>query len=442
VLYFLGQSVIPEPDVTINRVTQWDDLGHPDESYVTGITLDVDTGGVDRTIIFERDFLGLTQEIATKIVNTDGRHKVKFSWSALPCHKVRIRPNDDCKAWILYKADWIALPEPPRIAGWDIHFEADGDQYYTGLDLFCDTNGQEKQIQVTVDGAILTNPYTSEAFWRVTANGRQWKHLTFLAGRGHVFHFIATDANPGLLYKHKWYTDPEPSEQSNWNQNFSAWGITADKWLKAIVFEADTFGANKTVRVEVDGTLADTLTVNCNGRLVQQLTLSEQKLGRIWRIYPADGNPGRLYSAVPIFDVEPYKLDKWETQEQTHGMTGLFSPLEAQVTLKSTTPVTLRLFTHVNEDGTIISDDYTIPSTEGAKLMKFVPFLARKGWLVKYYFFSTADFFLYKEESHVRVQPWGSEQDVRRQMWGNDDLDATRSMTQATLAAARAGGSA
>jgi hypothetical protein len=441
-LYFLGQSVIPEPDVTINRVTQWDDLGHPDESYVTGITLDCDTGDQDRTIIFERDFAGLTTTIATRTVRTNGRHKVKFSWDALPCHKVRIRPDDDCIAWILYKADWIALPEPPRIAGWDIHFEADGDQYYTGLDLYCTTEGLEKQIEVSVDGQVLTNPYTLEAFWRITANGRRWLHLTFLADRGHVFHFRAIDQNPGLLYSHKWWTDPEPSEQFNWNQNFSAWGITADKWLKAIVFEADTFGAPKTVHVEVDGTLADTLTVQTNGRLVQQLTLATQKLGRIWRIYPVDGNPGRLYSAVPIFDVEPYKLNRWETQEQTHGIPGFKSVHEAQVTLKSTTPVNLRVYTYVNQLGTILTDDYTIPSTGDVKDMRFVPFFAKKGVLHKYLFTAAADFFLYREESHVVVQPWGAADTVLRQMWGNDDLDATRGMTQATLAAARAGGSA
>jgi len=444
VLYFLGQSHILEPDVTVNRVTQWDDLGHPDESYVTGITLDVDTGGEDRTIIFERDFLGLTSELDTKTVNTNGRHKVKFTWDALPAHKVRIRPNDDCKAWILYKADWIALPEPPRIAGWDIHFEADGDQYYTGLDLYCDTGGAEKQIEVTVDGVVLTNPYTLEAFWRLTANGRRWLHMTFLAGRGHVFHFRALDANVGLLYTHKWHTEPEPSEQSNWNQNFSAWGTQADKWLKAIVFEADTFGANKQVRVEVDGTLADTLTVNCNGRLVQQLTLSTQKLGRIWRIYPADGNPGRLYTAVPLFDVEPYKLNRWETQETNHGVPSFQSVLEANITIKSTAVVTLRLFWHVNQGGsqpaTVFFEDYFIPSTNDQKNTRFVPFGVNKGILYKYLFTSPADFFLYQEESHVLVQPWGNPQTVKVQPFGNDDVDITRNMIVPQLAAARSGG--
>src|SRR5204863_8114540 len=164
---------------------------HPDETYVTGITFDCDTQGVDRTIILERDFNGVVSTMATLTVNTGARRKIKFSffdpttghgWQA---NKVRIRPNDDCKAWILYKADWIRVNEPPRIARWDIHFEAEGDQYYTGLDLYCDTNAQEKQIVVEVDNQILINPYTGEAFWRVTTHERRWFHLTLPWGGRH-----------------------------------------------------------------------------------------------------------------------------------------------------------------------------------------------------------------------------------------------------------------
>ncbi len=438
--YFLGQSFLLEPDQTLNRVTQWDDLGHPDEKYVMGVTFDVDTGNVARTILIEKDLNGLTSLITTLTVQSDGRHKFQFSWAGTQAHKVRVRPNDDCKAWILYSADWIKQNEPPRIATWDIFFEAAGDQYYTGLDLFCDTSNQEKQIQVQVDGVTLINPYTLEAFWRITANGRSWKHLTFLAGRGHVFHFTAIDANPGLLYSHKWYLDPEPTELSNFDQNFSAWGTTADKYLKAIIFEVDTFGVNKSVRVEVDGTLADTLTINTSGRLVQQISLTTQKLGRIWRIYPADGNPGRLYSAVPIFDVEPYALSHWSTQQTDHDLTGFQVPIDAQITLKSTADVILTLSTYVNQKGTIVTDVYSIPSTGGVKDKRYVPFAARKGVLFLYDFVSTAAFYLYQEESSVQIQPWGSEQLIVVRPFGNDDADRTRNMITPTLAAARSGG--
>jgi hypothetical protein len=440
VLYFLGQSIIPEPDVTINRVTQWDDLGHPDESYVTGITLDCDTGGESYLVHVERDWDGATSLISDITVTCDGRHKRKFSWAALPANKVRLRPENACKAWILYKADWISVPEPPRIALWDIHFEADGDQYYTGLDLYCDTAGLEKRIEVYVDNVRLTNTLAGLTYWPITTSWRQWVHLTLPWGRGHVFHFIATDANPGLLYKHKWWVDAEPSEQANWNQNFSVLGSRADKWMKAIIFECDTFNVAKSVEVQVDGVTVETLQVLANGRKVVQIALTEQKLGRVWRMFPVDGNPGRLYSAQPVFDEEPLKLDRWETQELDFDQIGFQLPLSAMVTLKSTEDVTLRLTTYVNQLGTVLYEDYVIPATGGIKDKRFVPFKARKGVLFKFLLTSADPFWLYQEESSVTVQPWGGEGPFVAHPFGNADADRTRQMTISALAAARSGG--
>lgn len=440
--YFLGQSIIPEPDVTINRVTQWDDLGHPDESYVTGITLDCDTGGDAFVVHCERDWAGMTSLIQTITVTCEGRHKRKFSWAALPANKVRLRPENDCLAWILYKADWISVPEPPRISKWDIHFEAEGDQYYTGLDLYCDTNGLEKRIAITVDNVALQNTHggLNLAYWPITTVGRQWVHLTLPWGRGHVFHFTATDENPGLLYKHVWHTEAEPAEQANWNQPFTLFGTRADKWLKAVVFECDTFGVAKSVQVELDGVSVETLQVVANGRKVVQLALTEQKLGRVCRLYPMDGNPGRLYTAQPVFDEEPFKLDRWETQETDFDLPGFHVPIDAQITLKSTKPVTLRLSQYVNQTGTVLSEDYEIPSTDGIKDKRYVPFKARKGVLTKFLFFADTDFYLYEEESTVQILPWGSDRPIFWRGFGNEGADRTRSMTISSLAAARTGG--
>lgn len=440
-IFFLGQSTILEPDVTINRMTQWDDLGHADESYVTGVTFDVDTFNQTRTIIIESDFNGLINTIATLSVLTNGRRKVKFSWAAAQCHKVRIRPSDECLAWILYRADWIRLPEPPRIAGWDIHYEAKGDQYYTGLDIYCDTGGQEKRIAVFVDEVQLTNDLAGGLlYWPITSVGRQWIHLTLPWGRGHVFRFRALDTNPGLLYSHRWYLDPEPSEQANWNQNFSIHGTLADKWFKGFLFEVDTFDQAKTVTIEIDGTVRETLGVRTNGRKVVHMALSQQYLGRVLRVFPTDGNPSRPYTIQPIFDVEPYELARWETQETNFDIPGFFIPIEAQITLRSTAAVTLTIYTYVNQSGTIVSDSYTIPSTSGVKDMRFVPFQPRKGVLVKFVLESTAAFHLHQEESAVLIQPFVGGDPILARPFGNDDQDRTRNMTVASLAAARSGG--
>ena len=441
-LYQFGTSISRQPETTINRVTPWDDLGHPDEAYLMGVTLDADTGGLPRTIHIERDWAGAVTTVATLTITHVGRHKLKYSWPALPANQVRIRPDDDCGPWQLYRADWIAQPEPPRISKWDIHFENAWDQYLTGLDLYCDTAGLTKVIVVEVDGVPVVDPATGDPFYPVSTSGRGVVHLTLPTVpplRGHVLRFYATDDNQGLLYDHRWHTAPEPSEQHNWNQPFTILGTQADKYLKAVIYEVDTFGQDKTVRIEADGVEVATQVVNTSGRKVVQLALP-QVLGRVWRILPVDGHPSRLYSLRPVFDEEPFALDRWETQETDHDLGGFQTLVQAQVTLKSTSDVLLTITTHINQIGTTQTDQYTIPATGGDKQMRFVPFVARKGVLFKYVFSAAAPFWLYQEESHVLIQPWSGGDPVRVRPWGNDDADRTRAMVNATLAAQTSGG--
>lgn len=437
-LYQLGIAATMQPDLTNTRVTNWDDLNYSDETWVTGVTLDCDTGGQPKGILIEGDFNGTRFLIASFTVTSSNRHKLKFSWPAVSANMVRIRPDPaDCVPWLLYRADWIYVEEPPRISKWDIHFENSWDQYYTGLDLYCDTAGSEKRIEVYVDEVRLVNQLAGGlTYWPVQTSGRQVVHLTLPWGRGHVFRFKAIDDNPGLLYTHRWHLQEEPSEQANWNQNFSTLGTHADKWLKAIIFECDTFGQDKTVSVEVDGSTVETLTVNTTGRKVVQLALPTQHLGRVWRMFPTDAHPGRLYSAEPIFDEEPFQLDRWETQETNHGLAGWFYPLYGHVTLKSTADVTLRTVVQHNQTGGQTTHDYVIPSTGGQKQRRFLQgFVAGKGVLIKYILTSAIPFWLYRDETVIVIQPWGAYQSITVQPFGNDDQDPARPMTHAVLAA-------
>jgi hypothetical protein len=447
-IYQLGYAVTPQPEITKQRATNWDDLGSSDEIWVTGVTLDVDTNGETRSIIVERDFNSIRDVVATLSVVANGRHKVKYSWAGVPAHQIRIRPTDDlCEFWMLYRVDWIFQAEPPRISKWDVHFENAWDQYYTGLDLYCDTLGMTKQVEVWVDQTRLTNPATGLTYFPVTANGRRVVHLTLPWGRGHVFRFVAIDTYPGLLYSHRWHMEEEPSEQANWNQNFSILGSRVDKWLKAIVFECDTFNQVKSVSIEADGVVVETLSIQANGRKVVQKALTVQQLGRVWRMFPSDAFPGRLYSAQPIFDEEPFQLDRWETQETNHGLAGWFTPLYGHLVLKSTLPVTLTTIVQHNQPRAGSSahrttSAYVIPATGGVKASHFQSFSAGKGVLIRYILTSDAPFWLYRAETVVVIQPWGAVAAITVKPFGDDDMDETRALRQSVLAAERAGGSA
>lgn len=432
-LFLVGASIIPQPDLTVNRVTQWEDLSHPDEVYLTGLTLDVDTGNVARQFFVEYDLEGQHLQLGPFTVQAANRHKFKFSWPAVKAHLVRIRPIGDCLAWILYRADWIFDPEPPRIAGWDINHENPWDAYITGFDLECNTFGQTKTIQFWLDQSLIQT-------YPVTASGRRVVHCTVQPPRrGHVLRFVATDAHPGLLYAHRWHFDQEPSEQTNWNQNFTIAGALPDKYLKGILLECDTFGQTKTVTLEVDGVVVETLAVNTPDRRVTEFSFP-QHLGRVFRLLPVDNFPGRLYSHQWIFDQEPLKLTRWETQELDHDIPGFQTLLFAQLTLKSATPVRLTVTVHTDQTGRRQDLSLEIPSTGGVKQKRFVPVPALKGVLFKYVLTATEAFWLYREESQVILQPWGAERPITVRPFGNDDLDRTRGMVNAQIAAAQSGG--
>lgn len=184
-----------------------------------------------------------------------------------------------------------------------------------------------------------------------------------------------------------------------------------------------------------------TLTVNTTGRTVVQLALSQQFLGRVWRMFPVDSNPGRLYSAEPIFDEEPWCLTRWESQETNHGIPGWFYPLYAHITIKSSADVTLTVLMQYNQVGGTAQNSYVIPATGNQKQRRFLPgFVAGKGVLIKYILTSPTPFWLYRDETTVAIQPWGAYQSIVVSPFGNDDLDPTRPMTHAVLAAEASGG--
>lgn len=436
-LYATGVAVAPQPDQVLKRATTWESF--PTEQYFWGLTLVADTGNEPITCVVEYTQGNNISIAATIVLQANGRRLLQFSWPAVKSDQIRIRSiTEDCGFWMLFKIDWIKTPEPPRIAGWDSGFENLSDSYYTGLDLEVDTFGREKQVEVMVDGVVITNPATGGTLFPMTANGRRVIHLTFGPARGHIYRFYAMDQNPGLLYSRHWHIDEEPSEQHNWNQNFTIGNTLTDKAVKGVLLECDTFGVNKTVRIEGDNGLITTLTVNTSGRLVQHFAFP-QTIARVVRILPTDHNPGRLYSAQWIFDEEPLQLQRWETQLVDHGLQGYHVLFAAQISLKCAVDIVLTVDAYNNDGVLVSSTPYTLPSTGGLKQKLYVEFQAFKGVLWKYTFtpsVGTTGFWLYREESSVLVLPWGASVPLTRQPFGSDDLDKVRGMGSASGIAA------
>jgi hypothetical protein len=249
---------------------------------------------------------------------------------------------------------------------------------------------------------------------------------------------------PWIRYKIEWLSDPEPPRVTGWDSNWLPFGTAADKWLKGILLEADTFNVAKTVVLDIDQSLAvvNLGSVTFNGRGIQHFAFAKQR-GRLFRLRATDANFGKLYKWQPIFDEEPLQLTRWQTQERPHeGMSGKWQkPLEAWISLRSSGIVTLQITAFGASGATLNTSSYTIPSTAGAKQKVRVPLNAAKGLLFEYLFTASAGFWLYKEESELLVEDWNSGQS----QWvplpaSNDDLDPARQMGSAQVAAQTPGG--
>lgn len=250
---------------------------------------------------------------------------------------------------------------------------------------------------------------------------------------------VPANAVPVYVYKGGISFIPLPDEVEQRVTDWEAAGRLTDKYVKGIVLECDTFGNAKSVEVQADGvTQGSPLSVNASGQQVLQFSFPQFR-GRVLRLRPADEVRWILYRHSWIFDEEPLSLTRWESQELALGAVGWKSPIYGHITILSTAAVTLTVVAH-RQDGTSVTNPYTLPSTAGSKRTLFLGFDAMKGVLFKFTFTSAAAFYLYREETILQVHNWTTNQSHEIKPFGNDDLDLVRSMQDASLTAARGGG--
>lgn len=317
-----------------------------------------------------------------------------------------------------------------------------GEGYVWGVLITCDTGNAARSVLVEYtdnNGAI-----TTAATLSVTADGRKKLPFSFAAVLAQQIRLRPTGSClPWIRWKIEWLSDPEPPRLAGWDSNWLNLGTYADKWLKGYLIEADTFNVAKTVVVDIDQALVqDTRALTFNGRGIQHISFAKLR-GRLFRLRSTDANFGKFYRWQPIFDEEPLALTRWQTEERPHeGLEGRWQkPLEAFISIRSSGTVTLQI-TSVGHAGTLsVVSTYTLATTGGAKQKIRLPLNATKGMLFEYLFTAAAGFWLYKEESEILVEDWSS----GAARWcplpaSNDDLDPSRQMGNAAVAAATPGG--
>lgn len=318
-------------------------------------------------------------------------------------------------------------------------------------DLVLDLNlqGASASIQTYLNAETATNPAqvaTSAARTQVylqpfldTAGGDPQQARSVSVNLSVV---APTTSRPIIFYAGV-SAQPLPEIATTRTLVWGTWSSLSDKYLKGIILDADTYDTPIVLRVEADGATVQTFTIRHNGRRVANYTWP-QVLGRVFQVTPATDLPSQVHTLLPIFDEEPYALARWETQLLDLGLDGAGwgSVLSADVCYRSTEPTVLTVACYLSTGVLLTTVTETLPSSAGAKVKTFVPFSANKGVLFKFIFATLSGnptLTLYQEESRVRVQPWSGGEAYQR-LWGNDDTDPTRAMTNSIIAAERSGG--
>lgn len=188
-------------------------------------------------------------------------------------------------------------------------------------------------------------------------------------------------------------------------------GVQGDKFFQGIKITTDTQNVARTVRIEYDGgngvgTLADTLTIQHAGNIQKEYVFSPAFTGHQVRIRPTDSGEWKNFQYEWVFQPEPPKVSRWETQQTSHGYDGFVHLRGFQIfNVSSTGAVTLTITR--TDDNT--SASYTIPTTTGVKKKVLVPIAVHKGKSFIYTLTATGDGFrLYKDTTDLYVKGWGS----------------------------------
>lgn len=339
--------------------------------------------------------------------------------------------------------------------------------------------GRQRYIYDLLDSQDINNQgpqYAHNVAVRVTGSSSTIRHSYFFGALSYAI-------QPDTIIKRATHWDPV--------------GTLRHKWFKACIiewepdsnnfdptrtfFNADIFGDNDDTpkaSIRLVPTDDDAFTGGLSQRKVTQRAFP-QFLAHHARVIPR-GTIGaanfpvsiRIHNVQWIADEEPNYLHRWETQEVNHGIHGWHYPLHAWITVKGV-PVGnvetgfivpdiklyVRSYTQYERRNLVTSVSntfyrekvYTINLYESEqKRTIFVPFEAVRGVAHKYIFESfepgsedllQAAFYLYREESWVRVMPWGSSEWKDVQPFGTDDLDLVRgAFTAEGIAVAGGGG--
>lgn len=182
---FLWQpSVIPQPEQTLDRMTDFYDFGQA--MYVRGFTLTADTGNLGKNLTITPD-VGSTLTIG---IQHNGQQEITYTFlSPFVAHEIKLAP-DKIVPWRFWNLKWIMDPWPEQTAGpspW-FNFGAVGAKYIRGITVPMETGANPVTLNaISSDTGISTplGPFLTTALEKTEVSFAVTTPLI-----GHEFQFI------------------------------------------------------------------------------------------------------------------------------------------------------------------------------------------------------------------------------------------------------------
>ncbi len=302
-----------------------------------------------------------------------------------------------------WQFSFAILPEDTILratANWsDLGYQ--GAKRIQGIWIEADTSGQQKDILIQADGATVF-PLS------INHNGIIERYYPITPFIGTELRIIpnAAEVDSWRYFKEKFDAQPYP-ELSTTVVDFTDDGDPRPKWLQGFILEADTNGLDVQLQLQIDeGVVAQTFTINHNGREIVDYSLDEPVITHAMRLVPlGDVRIGAPFALQWRWEPEPPLVTVYETQPTTFDIDGFKHLGEIHIAHRSTGDVTM-IITVDNVDYT-----YIIPNSGGSlDATRLLP-QAVKGDVHSFRFQSAAafPFRLYLKDSRVSVGEWGRE---------------------------------
>lgn len=315
-IYYWAPTYREKPVTREQRLMDWNRYvkDHAVSAYVWGIRIKSDTGGANKVMSLFND--GADTGINLTI-NTTNEQWTTHTWAAFRGDLGSLRA-DTTVPWQLFEWEWLADAEPPLQDDFDTNWNPATPDcstgYVTGVEITMDSvNVLKTLIFESEFEGVITVPTATEGN-TLTHNGRLTKTFSFTPFRSQQLRIHSTDNVTARLYDASWCVHPEPPVLANWDATFEDFGKFV--LITGIAIYADTLGNAKTVRVELDGGLHQTLTVN-QGRkeviypLNRTGSPSEFPKASTARLLPTDAADCFFYRARWIVQEEPELISNW-----------------------------------------------------------------------------------------------------------------------------------